>query len=52
MMAFRQALARLENRISVFVSLPIESLDRLRLKRALDEIGRTPDAERDAEPAL
>jgi len=49
MLAFRQALARLENRISVFVSLPIDSLDRLKLESALDEIGGTADADMDAE---
>jgi len=48
MLAFRQALARLENRISVFVSLPMESLDRLKLKIKLDEIGATKDDETDA----
>ncbi len=42
MMAFRQALASLENRISVFLSLPIESLDRLKLQQALDDIGTVP----------
>jgi arsenate reductase len=41
MMAFRQALASLENRISIFVSLPIASLDRLKLQKKLDEIGQT-----------
>jgi len=32
----------LNQRISIFISLPIDSLDRLSLKRRLDEIGRTP----------
>lgn len=32
----------LENRIKIFVSLPIASLDRLALQRRLEEIGRTP----------
>jgi len=41
MMAFRQALVSLENRISIFVNLPIRSLDKLKLQTALDEIGRT-----------
>ncbi len=40
MMAFRQTLIGLENRISVFVSLPIASLDKLKLQTALDRIGR------------
>jgi arsenate reductase len=48
MMAFRQALSSLENRVSIFVSLPIESLDRLKLQRKLDEIGRTSPQVEDA----
>jgi len=43
MLAFRQALAALERRIAIFVSLPLESLDRLKLKTRLDEIGRIRD---------
>ncbi|MCS6879624.1 MAG: arsenate reductase ArsC [Geminicoccaceae bacterium] len=31
----------LENRIKIFVNLPIEALDRLALQRRLDEIGKT-----------
>jgi hypothetical protein len=30
----------LNNRISIFVSLPLRSLDRLSLQKRLDEIGR------------
>ncbi len=41
-MAFRQAFRALENRIEIFLNLPLASLDRLKLQRALDEIGRTP----------
>lgn len=41
-LAFREAFRLLENRIKVFVSLPIRSLDRLSLQRRLDEIGRSP----------
>jgi arsenate reductase len=37
--AFVRALTELESRISIFVNLPIESLDRLKLQRRLDEIG-------------
>ncbi|KPK57530.1 MAG: arsenate reductase ArsC [Gammaproteobacteria bacterium] len=44
MQAFRQALNQLENRIKIFVSLPIQSLDRLRLQREIDRIGDYPDA--------
>jgi len=39
--AFRTALRELENRIKIFVALPIASLDRLRLQQRLEEIGRT-----------
>jgi arsenate reductase len=38
--AFRTAFRELENRIKIFVSLPFDSLDRLRLQKRLDEIGR------------
>lgn len=38
--AFADAYRMLNNRISIFVNLPIASLDRLSLKRRLDEIGR------------
>jgi arsenate reductase len=40
MLAFRDAFRALEHRIRVFMNLPIASLDRLRLKNKLDEIGR------------
>jgi len=39
MAAFRDALARLERRIQLFVSLPIDSLSRMALKQHLDAIG-------------
>jgi arsenate reductase len=39
-LAFRSAFRELENRIKIFTSLPIRSLDRLRLKEQLDAIGR------------
>jgi len=38
--AFRRALIELESRIKIFVSLPIDKLDRIRLKQQLDDIGR------------
>ncbi|TCT20586.1 arsenate reductase ArsC [Thiobaca trueperi] len=41
MMAFRQVFRELQNRIQIFVSLPLGSLDRLKLQRQLDEIGRS-----------
>ncbi len=37
---FRRVYGYLENRIKIFVSLPIASLDRLALQRRLEEIGR------------
>jgi protein-tyrosine-phosphatase len=39
MVAFRCALRELENRIKLFVSLPIDSLDRMVLERRAKEIG-------------
>jgi arsenate reductase len=39
--AFRTAFRELENRIKIFVSLPFDSLDSLRLQQELDAIGRT-----------
>lgn len=41
MQAFRQAFRELENRIKIFVSLPIIELDSLRLQDHLDTIGNT-----------
>lgn len=38
--AFREALRQLENRIRIFVNLPIASLDRMRLAEKVAEIGR------------
>jgi len=41
--AFRAAFAALENRIRLFLSLPIDALDRMALQQRLDTIGaRTP----------
>ena len=39
--AFREAFFILDRRISLFLSLPLKSLDRLALKRELDNIGQT-----------
>ncbi len=39
--AFRDALTALQTRIRLFVSLPIEKLDRMALKRKAEEIGHT-----------
>jgi len=38
--AFRTAFHELENRIKAFTSLPLATLDRVRLKEHLDSIGR------------
>ena len=40
--AFRTALDRLRTRIQLFVSLPLEGLDRLRVKDEMARIGRMP----------
>jgi arsenate reductase len=39
--AFVQAFRHLKNRISLFINLPVESLDRMALEARLREIGRT-----------
>lgn len=41
--AFRKAAGQLARRIQLFMSLPIEKLDRLTLKERLSEIGRIQD---------
>jgi arsenate reductase (thioredoxin) len=43
--AFRQAFQALENRIKIFTSLPLETLDRNRLKERLDAIGKASPQE-------
>jgi len=45
MAAFRQAFRLLDARIKLFVSLPMEKLDRMAVKRQVDEIGRTASGE-------
>ncbi len=42
MTAFRQAFRALETRIKLFLSLPIASIDRMRLKERMDGIGKLP----------
>jgi len=42
-LAFADCYRMLNNRISIFVSLPIASLDRLSLQKRLDAIGRVSD---------
>ena len=39
-LAFRQAFRELESRIKIFTSLPIQSLDRVKLQQRLREIGK------------
>ncbi|WP_187969199.1 arsenate reductase ArsC [Aquibium microcysteis] len=39
-LAFADAYRMLNNRISIFVSLPMQTIDRLALQKRLDEIGR------------
>ena len=43
--AFADALHALEARIKLFISLPLDKLDRLALKREAEQIGRTRAAE-------
>jgi arsenate reductase (thioredoxin) len=40
--AFRQAFAALDNRIKLFLALPVASLDKLTLQARLDAIGNRP----------
>jgi len=42
--AFADTLRMLTNRINIFVSLPLDKLDRLSLQKQLDAIGKTKDA--------
>ena len=42
-LAFSEAYRLLRNRLTIFVSLPISSLDNLALQKNLDQIGRNTD---------
>jgi hypothetical protein len=42
--AFADTIRMLTNRINIFVSLPMKSLDQLSLQKQLDAIGKTRDA--------
>jgi protein-tyrosine-phosphatase len=44
--AFFGAYNQLQHRLSIFVNLPMEKLDRLTLQKRLDEIGKLRDQER------
>jgi len=46
-LAFADTHRMLHQRISIFVSLPIASLDRLSLKKRIEEIGRMPASTRE-----
>lgn len=48
-LAFADAYRMLNNRIGVFVSLPMASLDRLSLQRRLDEFGETAPKKADSD---
>lgn len=43
-LAFAEAYRMLNNRISIFVNLPLAGIDKLSLQKRLEEIGRTQDA--------
>jgi len=43
-LAFAEAYRQLNNRINIFVNLPVASLDRLALQTRLDQIGATRDS--------
>lgn len=44
-LAFRQVFRELESRIKIFTSLPIKSLDRVKLQERLRDIGRSRPAD-------
>ncbi|GGB37890.1 hypothetical protein GCM10011316_07470 [Roseibium aquae] len=50
-LAFAEAFRMLNNRISIFVSLPLSSLDKLSLQKKLDDIGRDVADAPKGEPA-
>jgi arsenate reductase len=43
--AFQRAMFYLNNRIALFLALPLESIDEMTLSKRLREIGKTKDAE-------
>ena len=48
-LAFSDAYRMLRNRISIFVNLPINMLDRFALQKRLEDIGQVTGAPADAE---
>jgi arsenate reductase len=49
--AFRDAFRALENRIKIFVALPVASLDRMSLAREVQAIGRLRPDDNEARPS-
>ena len=47
-LAFREAFRLLDNRIKIFTSLPLASLDRIKLQERLDAIGKARPSEEGA----
>jgi arsenate reductase len=47
--AFRQAFKALETRIKLFLSLPISTIDKMRLQERMNVIGQTPPGADDAQ---
>jgi hypothetical protein len=43
-LAFADAFSMLNDRISLFITLPVRSLDKLSLQRELDSIGKAKDS--------
>ncbi len=43
-LAFADAYRMLSNRVALFINLPMDKLDRMSLKRRMDDIGQTKDA--------
>jgi arsenate reductase len=43
-LAFADAMRMLTNRINIFISLPLRSLDQLSLQKQIDQVGKTKDA--------
>lgn len=49
-LAFREAFRSMERRIKLFLSLPLASIDRMRLQERVEAIGRTPTSRTDDAP--
>ena len=49
-LAFADTLRMLSQRIDIFCNLPLESIDKLTLKKRLDEIGQGQAASAEAAP--